>query len=82
MFEHNKPGQGLDISLQIMTVAGRVIKTINQSITPEGNRVEGPEWDGRDEFGDKLGRGVYIYRLRVKTQDGKKKEVLEKLVIL
>jgi hypothetical protein len=82
MFEHNKPGQGLDISLQIMTVAGRVIKTINQSITPEGNRVEGPEWDGRDEFGDKLGRGVYIYRLRVKTQDGKKKEVMEKLVIL
>ena len=40
------------------------------------------EWDGRDEYGDKLGRGGYLYRLAVISPDGKKKEKLEKLVIL
>ena len=40
------------------------------------------QWDGKDEFGEKLGRGVYLYKLRVTAPDKKKKEVIEKLVIL
>jgi hypothetical protein len=40
------------------------------------------QWNGRDEYGDKIGRGVYIYRLRVQTADGKAAEKLEKLFIL
>jgi len=39
-------------------------------------------WDGRDEYGDRLGRGVYMYRLKVVTPEGQKQEVFEKLVIL
>jgi hypothetical protein len=81
-FEHNKPGQPLQVYLQIMTVTGRVIKTIRKTIITDGNRSDEIQWDGRDEFGDKPGRGVYIYKLRVTAPDKKKKEVMEKLVIL
>lgn len=81
-FEHNKPGQPLQVYLQIMTVTGRVIKTIRKTIITDGNRSDEIQWDGRDEFGDKPGRGVYIYKLRVTAADKKKKEVIEKLVIL
>ena len=81
-FEHNKPGQPLDVRIQIMTITGQVIKTIHQTITTDGNRSAEIEWDGKDEYGDKLGRGVYIYKLRITTTDKKKKEVIEKLVIL
>ncbi len=81
-FEHNKPGQPLQVYLQIMTVTGRVIKTIRKTIITDGNRSDEIQWDGRDEFGDKPGRGVYIYKLRVTSPDKKKKEVIEKLVIL
>jgi hypothetical protein len=81
-FEHNKPGQPLQVYLQIMTVTGRVIKTIRKTIVTDGNRSDEIEWDGRDEYGDKPGRGVYIYKLRVTAPDKKKKEVIEKLVIL
>jgi Peptidase family C25 len=80
-FEHNKPGQPLDVSIQIMTITGRVIKTIRQTITTDGNRSAEIEWDGKDEYGDKPGRGVYIYKLRITTTDKKKKEVIGKLVI-
>ena len=34
------------------------------------------------DFGDRIGRGVYMYRLRIKTSDGKSAEKIEKLVIL
>lgn len=80
-FEHNQPGRDLYINLQIFTLTGKIIKTIKKTINTPGNRSCELEWDGRDEFGDKLGRGVYIYKLKVSTPDGVKKEKIEKLVI-
>jgi flagellar hook assembly protein FlgD len=80
-FEHNKPGQPLAVSVQVMTITGRVIRTIERTIITDGNRSADIEWDGRDEFGDRIGRGVYLYKLRVVTPDKKKEEVIEKLVI-
>ena len=47
-----------------------------------GYRSESIDWDGLDDFGDRIGRGIYMYRLRVKTPDGKSAEKIEKLVIL
>ncbi|HUR67033.1 MAG TPA: type IX secretion system sortase PorU, partial [Chitinophagaceae bacterium] len=81
-FEHNKPGQPLQVQLHIMTITGRVVKTITQTVLTEGNRSAAINWDGRDDYGDKLGRGVYIYKIRVTAPDRKQKEILEKLVIL
>jgi hypothetical protein len=81
-FEHNKPGQPLQVQLQIMTVTGRTVKSFSRIITTDGNRSAEIQWDGKDDYGDKLGRGVYLYKLRVTAPDKKKKEVIEKLVIL
>jgi hypothetical protein len=81
-FEHNKPGQPLQVQIQIMTITGRMVKSFSRVLTTAGNRSDEIEWDGKDDYGDKLGRGVYIYKLRVVSTDGKKKEIIEKLVIL
>ncbi len=81
-FEHNRPEQNLQVKVQVFTLTGKVVKTIKQTINNAGNRSCEIEWDGRDEFGDKLGRGVYLYRLTVIAPEGKKKEKIEKLVIL
>ena len=58
------------------------MKTLNQSVINEGYRTDGIDWDGKDDFGDKIGQGVYVYRVKVKTTDGKTSEKFEKLVIL
>lgn len=79
-FEHNKPGQNLDVRIQIFTMSGRLIKTIKQTINTTGNRSSELEWDGKDAYGDKVGRGVYIYQLRVTTAK-KSKQTIEKLYI-
>lgn len=82
-FSHNKPYEPLEVQVQVMTITGKIVKTINQIINTEGFLSRDISWDGKDDFGDKIGKGVYIYRLTVKsTISGNKAEKIEKLVIL
>ena len=49
-----------------MTVSGRVVREIlSDEIGPIhiGNNITEYAWDGRDEFGDQLANGVYLYRV-------------------
>ncbi len=58
-----------NITIQIMTVSGRVVKEITQEelgLVHIGNNITPYAWDGRDEFGDKLANGVYLYRVIIK----------------
>ncbi len=81
-FEHNQCCQLLNIQLQVFTISGKLVKNISKFVQAEGYRSDPIEWDGRDDFGDKIGKGVYIYRLKVKTSQGATAEKYEKLVIL
>ena len=80
--EHNQCCTSLKLSIQIYTISGKVVKSINQTINNEGFRFDGIDWDGKDEFGDKLARGVYIYKVSVTDGSSKKADKIEKLVIL
>jgi hypothetical protein len=81
-FEHNKPGQELLVQIHIFSLSGKVVKKLEKTINTPGNRSTDVEWDGRDDFGDKIGKGVYIYRLKVICGGTKSKTITEKLVIL
>ena len=82
-FTHNRPFEPLEVQVQVMTVTGKVVWTKNQIINTDGFLSREITWDGRDDFGDKIGKGVYVYKLTVKsTLTNKKTEKFEKLVIL
>jgi len=81
-FEHNQAGQQIDILIQIFTVSGKLVKTLSASQFARGYRCDDLLWDGLDDYGDRLGRGVYIYRVKVRSEDGGQAEVYEKLVLL
>jgi hypothetical protein len=52
--------------IQIMTVTGKVVReiTMNELGTIKiGRNITEYAWDGRDEFGDPLANGVYLYRV-------------------
>jgi hypothetical protein len=80
--EHNQACDFLNIEVQIYTITGKVVKTILQTVQNQGFRTDGISWDGKDDYGDKLARGVYIYKVIVKNSEGSKAEKIEKLVIL
>ena len=82
-FQHNRPGEPLDVQVQIFTVTGKIVKTINQQVINTGSQSRDIVWNGLDDFGDKIGKGVYVYKITVKsTLNNKQVEKFEKLVIL
>ncbi|MFL0076634.1 type IX secretion system sortase PorU [Tenacibaculum maritimum] len=82
-FNHNKPNEPLQAQVQIFTISGKLIKTINQNIQTTGNLSRSITWNGLDDFGNKIGKGVYLYKLKVKsTINNLVSEKYEKLVIL
>ncbi len=82
-FTHNRPYEPLDVQVQVMTITGKVVWAKNQIITTDGFLSREITWDGKDDFGDKIGKGVYIYKLTVKSSlTNTKTEKIEKLVKL
>ncbi|MEM6525492.1 MAG: C25 family cysteine peptidase [Bacteroidota bacterium] len=57
------------IKIQIMTVSGKTVRVITQDeLGPirVGNNISEFAWDGKDEFGDQLANGVYLYRVDIR----------------
>ncbi len=81
-FDHNQPGIPLEVSINIFTVSGRLVKTITGQTSSNGFRAGPFEWDGKDEYQDQLAKGVYVYKVKVTSQKGETIEKMEKLVIL
>src|SRR5690606_27710737 len=81
-FEHNQPGRPMYAQVQIYTVTGKLVQTLEQNIFTEGYRSSSITWDGLDAYGDKIGRGVYVYKLRVRAENMSTTEKIQKLVIL
>ncbi len=81
-FEHNQPGKPMYAQVQIYTVSGKLVKTLDKHILNEGYRSTSIKWNGLDEYGDRIGRGVYVYRLKVRADNYSVAEKYEKLVIL
>lgn len=55
-----------DFRIRIMTVSGKVVREImRDELGPIriGRNVTDYAWDGRDEFGDQLANGVYLYHV-------------------
>ena len=69
-----------EMTIQIMTVSGRIVREISKTelgpLRIGTHRTE-YQWDGTDEFGDRLANGVYLYRILATNEDGSSYEKLE-----
>ncbi|RZK11078.1 MAG: hypothetical protein EOO46_08100 [Flavobacterium sp.] len=62
-----------NIRIQILTVTGKIVREITkEELGPLriGRNITEFKWDGTDQFGQKLGNGVYLYRV-ITNQNGK-----------
>ena len=88
MFEHNLEGQLVDVQIRIFTISGVLVKTISEdNLLSNGNRISGIKWDGLDDFGGQLAKGIYLYKVKVALSDStlevdSAESEFEKLVIL
>ena len=81
-FEHNQSSGNLRVLISIYSLSGKLVHQIQRILNTSGFRSNEIEWDGRDVYSEKLGRGVYIYRISVTAPNGKRIEKTEKLYLL
>ena len=86
-FEHNLPNQLVEVQIRVFSVSGRLVKTIQEQVMAEGTRITDIQWDGTDEYGDQLARGVYLYKVKLGGSNSSGEAInaeseFEKLVIL
>lgn len=86
-FEHNRPGVEMDLQILIYTISGRLVKTIErQNFISEGYRVDDLPWDGLDDSGGQLAKGIYVYKIKAAYTVNNQQDIVEskaeKLVIL
>jgi hypothetical protein len=81
-FHHTRPGDELDITLQIFDLTGRKVLHYENSVIT--NRTETPflRWDGTDSNGQILRNGVYLYTLTIGDEDGNLSTQKQKLILL
>lgn len=68
-----------NIIIRIMTVSGRVVREITEDelgLIRIGRNISEYAWDGKDEFGDQLANGVYLYQVlaKINGEDIKQRE--------
>jgi hypothetical protein len=84
-FEHNRPYMDMEVLIQVFTISGKLVKTIRYGIPQSSVSLRSApiEWDGRDDYGAKLGRGTYLYKIKARCNgSGEYAEKVEKLVLL
>jgi len=61
-----------DFRIRILTVTGRIVREIfADELGPIhiGKNITEYAWDGKDEYGDQLANGVYLYKVNIQLND-------------
>jgi len=80
-FEFNMPDTELQVELQIFDMAGRLLRSLKQSLFSEGYTSGEFFWDGYDASGNRMKTGIYPYRVILTTNRGQMVWQAAKLVI-
>ncbi len=71
-----------EVTIKIFSVSGALIRTIEAMGEAGFNMIP---WDGRDELGDQIANGVYLYKVTARASSGEKtlrSEVIERLMMM
>jgi hypothetical protein len=82
IFEHNKPGNELQVTISIFDMSGRNIAVLEETLITSGFSSTPLEWDLRDKNGNVLRQGIYPYRMRITDSDGSFTESYQKLIVI
>ncbi len=80
--EHNRPDEYLDITINIYSLDGRIIKIIKTKDITSGYVLTPVTWDGTLEGGKRAGKGIYPYSVTVITGKGETANAWGRMIIL
>jgi hypothetical protein len=80
--EHNRPDGELNVTITVFSLDGRTIKIIKTVVPSSGYSLPPVVWDGNDDGGRRVGRGVYPYKVVVSTGSGETARSSGRMIIL
>lgn len=79
---HNRPGTEIDLTITIFSSDGRAVKILRNKSSGAGYALPDIPWDGCDENGGRVARGLYLWRAEAVTADGEKTSATGRFIIL
>jgi hypothetical protein len=79
---HNRPGEGISVTITIYNMAGGVIRILNEKLPTNGYQLPPVAWDGNDNSGNRAGKGLYLYKVTATTGKGETADISGRLIIL
>jgi len=79
---HNRPDEEFEVTITIYNISGSAISILKTSMYSTGYQLEPVVWDGRTESGQRAGRGIYPYRITIKTAGGEEATASGRMIIL
>ncbi len=80
--EHNRPDEQLEVRIDIFSIDGRLIRSLERYIEPTGFTLPPVDWDGNDQGGRKSGKGLYLYTVTLITSKGETARTSGRMIIL
>ena len=81
-FEHNQQGKNLDIQVFIYDTHGKLVKTLSAMELSAGSRVNSLVWNPYREGATEVLPGMYLFKIIVKSENGKQVEESSRFVYL
>jgi hypothetical protein len=79
---HNRPDTQIDVTITVYNTAGQALRVIRENVSTAGYRLPDILWDGCDDSGGRLARGLYIWRADAVTAGGERASSSGRVIIL
>jgi hypothetical protein len=80
--DHNRPDNDLNVVINVFNLNGRIIKILKTKVPATGYTLPPIIWDGNDDGGTRVGRGIYPYSVIVTTATGETAMASGRMIIL
>lgn len=82
LFNLDGPYAAATAEITVMTISGQVVRKFSKTINEANGRSIEVDWDGKQESGASMGRGIYVFQLLIKGSEGQLSKKMQKLIIL
>lgn len=80
-YNHNQANEATQVKIEVYDLSGRLLTTLKQNNQSSGFYAEPIRWEGTTDSGQRLGGGVYVYRVQIKDEAGRTASAVNKVVI-
>ncbi|MCC7317651.1 MAG: T9SS type A sorting domain-containing protein, partial [Bacteroidales bacterium] len=81
-FQHNKPNQKLDVTVEVYDQMGNLVTQFSKNISSFGTHSSPIEWNGTASNGSRLPAGMYVYKVQIKDGEGQFFSAAQKILIV